>query len=325
MAIQIPSGTSQYDILSSGTTYILGATKTINVSGENGIFASDAIDDDLIVIKGTINQTGSGFAGIRTDGEDMSILIAAGGKIDAVTGIYSENFEPSNRLHIKNEGLLEGSLYAIQTFDSREVVVNHGTMRGRIDLGSGKDLLDNRGGIVDHKIEGGTGDDTLITDKASTKLKEDGGSAGYDTVISFVSYTLSENVERLILRGNNNLNGTGTLDGDDLFGNAGRNRLSGLDGVDRLEGGRGNDLLIGGDNADTFVFKTGFDHDTIQDFENGIDHVNLKQWNAIANFNDLKNNHLTVDGNDLVIRAGSDELVLLDTKKSELDSGDFSF
>lgn len=321
--VQIPSSTSQYDILNSATTYTLGPNNTINVTNENGIFVSDVVEESTVVVRGDIDQSGAGFAGIWTEGTDMTIRILAGGSVSGDTGIHSENFEPSSTLDIFNDGLIEGDAFAIETFDTRDTVVNTGTIQGRINLGSGRDLFDNRGGTVDRRIEGGTGNDTLITDKAGVKLREDGGSAGYDTVRTTVTYTLSENVERLILLGGRDINGTGTLDGDDLFGNSGRNRLNGLDGVDSLDGKRDNDVLTGGDNADTFIFKTGYDRDTIRDFENGVDEIDLKAWNAIASFADLRNNHLFVSGDDLIIRAGSDELVLLDTKKNELDNGDF--
>lgn len=325
MATSIPTGTAQYNIMESEMTYLLGASASLNVSGAYGIRAEEGLFDDTIIIKGSIVQTGAGFSAIRTDATDMTINIAAGGSISGAKGITSENPEPSSKLHINNDGVIDGGSYAIETQDTKEFVVNHGTIHGKIYLGSGKDTFDNRGGTVDHKIGGGAGDDTLIVDKASTKLLENGGSEGYDTVKSTVSYTLSENVERLILLGNGNTNGTGNSGQSDLYGNSGNNTLKGLAGVDILDGGRGNDRLVGGDNADTFVFKTGYGHDTIQDFENGTDHINLKNWDAIANFSDLKNNHLTVSGNDLIIHAGSDELVLLDTKKSELDNSDFSF
>jgi Ca2+-binding RTX toxin-like protein len=325
MAINIPTGTTEFGIEDSDQTYVLGKNSSRTVNDANGIFVGTSFSDNTIIIRGDITQTGVGFAGIWVDAEDTTINVEGGGSISGVTGILSENFEPSSRLDIRNDGLIEGEGFAIQTADSKEHVINHGTIHGKIDLGSGKDTFDNRGGTVDHKIGGGTGDDTLIVDRASTKLFENGGSAGYDTVKSTVSYTLSENVERLILLGNGNTNGTGNDDQSDLFGNSGNNKLMAKDGVDILDGGRGNDRLVGGDNADTFVFKTGYDHDTIADFENGIDHINLKNWNAISNFNDLKNNHLTVDGDNLIIHAGGDELVLLDTKKGELDNGDFTF
>jgi len=322
--VQIPSGNTEFDITNSNTTYILAPNATLTTTNANGIFAGSSFHDDTMIIKGDIIQSGNGFAAIWNEGADMRIEVLKGGLVSGTTGIYSDDFD-GDKLVILNDGRIEGDGEAIHTDGNKVVVINTGVIHGQVYLGSGADLFDNRGGTVDHKIAGGAGDDTLIVDKASTRLQENGGSEGFDTVRSTVTYTLSENVERLVLLGNGNTNGTGNNDQSDLYGNRGNNKLSALDGVDKLDGGRGNDRLDGGDNADTFIFKTGYDHDTIADFENGIDHINLKQWNAISNFTDLKANHLTVSGDDLIIHAGSDQLVLLDTSKSELDSGDFSF
>ena len=324
MATQIPTGNTEYDITNSNTTYVLAPNATRTTSNANGIFAGGSFHDDTIIVKGDIVQTGGSFAGIWNQSEDMRIEVVKGGLVSGDIGIYSEDFD-GNKLVILNDGKIEGDGEAIHTDGNKVVVVNTGVIHGAVYLGSGADLFDNRGGVVDHKIQGGAGDDTLIVDKAGTKLQENGGSEGYDTVRSTVSYTLSANVERLVLLGNGNTNGTGNNDQSDLYGNKGNNKLFALDGSDILAGGRGNDKLFGGDDADTFQFRTGDGHDTIADFENGIDHIGLKNWAAITNFNDLKTHHLTVSGNDLVIHAGSDELVLLDTKKGQLDAGDFSF
>lgn len=322
----IPSSSNQFDISQSNTTYTLAKSATLDPTGANGIFAADTVSDDTIIIKGHIEQSGAGFAAIWTDGIDMTIRIEQGGVVRGAAGIYSESFETSSRLRIVNDGLIDaGSGYAIQTQDSKEIVVNHGAIKGKIDLGSGNDVFDNRGGTLDHKVAGGTGDDLLIVDKAGVKLEENGGSAGYDTVQSTVSYTLSENVERLVLIGKANTDGTGNADQSDLYGNSGNNKLSALAGADILDGGRGNDRLTGGGDADTFVFKTGYDHDTITDFAPGSDTINLRKWNEVSSFNDLKQHHLSFSNGDAIISAGGDELVIRGLSKSELDFDDFQF
>lgn len=290
--------------------------------------ASGSAAVDAFGMNSEIHNNGriQGDYGINVTDANVTITNLVHGVIRGTTSaIFSESTEPSEKIRVVNNGLIDGGAngHAIETQDARETIVNHGEIKGKIYLGSGNDSFDNRGGTVDHRIEGGTGDDTLFVDRASTRLKEDGGSAGYDTVKSTVTYTLSENVERLVLLGNGNINGTGTDDGDDLFGNAGNNSLFGKGGVDTLFGAKGNDRLTGGANFDTFVFKTGSGHDTVTDFQNGIDKLKITDWDAITSFSDLKQHHLTVSGDDLIIHAGSDQLILLDTSKNELDNGDF--
>jgi Ca2+-binding RTX toxin-like protein len=327
MAINIPSSTTQFEIVESDETYTIDTNVTVDVDGNDAILASDTVTNDELFIKGKVLQSGDGFAAIRTDAVNMKIHIEKDGSVIGTNGIYSEGPEPGSLLEITVDGLLEATGadgYAIQTADSKEVVVNHGTITGKIHLGSGEDIFDNRGGTVSEGIEGGAGDDTLIVDSADTLLIENGGSEGYDTVQSTVSYTLSENVEQLILLGKKNLNGTGNDDQSDLVGNRGKNILSALDGNDILDGGRGADKLDGGDGADTFVFKTGHGKDTIMDFENGVDFIDVSEWQGIDDFSDIEALMSSSNG-DVVIKMGKDVLRIADTLESDIDQNDFIF
>jgi Ca2+-binding RTX toxin-like protein len=327
MAINIPSTTTQFEIVESDETYTIQTGVTVDVDGDDAIFASDGVTNDELIIQGKVLQSGDGFAAIHTDAVNMKIHIEDGGSVIGTNGIYSEGPEPGSVLEITVDGLLEATGadgYAIQTADSKEIVVNHGTITGKIHLGSGEDTFDNRGGQVTEGIEGGAGDDTLIVDSADTLLIENGGSEGYDTVQSTVSYTLSENVEQLILLGKKNLNGTGNDDQSDLFGNKGKNFLSALGGNDILDGKKGADKLEGGDGADTFVFKTGYGKDTVVDFENGVDQIDVSGWQAIEDFSDIES-HMSSSNGDVVIKIGKDVLRIADTSEGDIDQTDFLF
>ncbi|MEG3927831.1 calcium-binding protein [Microcoleus sp. D3_18a_C4] len=82
--------------------------------------------------------------------------------------------------------------------------------------------------------------------------------------------------------GSDNING---LDGDDaltglrsndiLVGGGGSDNLSGGKGFDTLNGGLGNDILVGGAGNDVFVLGAGLGVDTISDFTNSQDTVQL--------------------------------------------------
>jgi serralysin len=71
---------------------------------------------------------------------------------------------------------------------------------------------------------------------------------GTDAVFATVNYTLTANVETLVLQGSGNLTGTGNSDANKLYGNSGNNTL---------DGGAGADVLTGGAGNDTFVFHAG--------------------------------------------------------------------
>lgn len=320
MAINIASRTTKYEIEEDDETYVVKKSATIDVDGDDAIYASDGVSLIMLNILGDVTQTGDGFAAIHTDAVNMTIKIAKGATVSGDTGIFSEGSESSSRLEITVNGKLDaGSGYAIQTADSKEIIDNNGTILGKIHLGSGADIFDNRDGKTSRNVEGGAGDDTLIVDNAKNKLIENGGSEGYDTVKSEVSYTLSENVEKLVLLGGANLNGKGNDDQSDLYGNSGNNTLYGFDGGDILDGKKGNDTLFGGDGFDTFVFKTGYRHDTIMDYEPGTDTLDLRKWGAIKDMGDLKD-HASSHHGDLFITVGKDVLQINDTKLNELDS-----
>ncbi|MEP6516621.1 calcium-binding protein [Microcoleus vaginatus] len=82
--------------------------------------------------------------------------------------------------------------------------------------------------------------------------------------------------------GSDNING---LDGDDaligrqgndiLVGGGGSDNLSGGKGFDTLNGGLGNDNLVGGAGNDIFVLGAGLGVDTISDFANSQDTIQL--------------------------------------------------
>jgi len=146
----------------------------------------------------------------------------------------------------------------------------------------GNDTID--GGLGKDTMVGGSGNDTYTVDSAGDVIVELAGE-GTDLVNASVSYSLSANVEKLVLTGSAALDGTGNDLANALTGNAGDNALFGMMGNDTIIGGAGNDtvyggygadILTGGDGADWFVFnalETTATKDTIKDFAHGIDRL----------------------------------------------------
>ena len=114
---------------------------------------------------------------------------------------------------------------------------------------SGNELLDGGTGI--DNMRGSSGDDTYIVDNTSDVVYEESGK-GWDTVYASATYTLSGNVEDLILTGGAAINGSGNALGNILTGNDGNNTLSGLGGDDWLIGGTGADSMLGGSGNDLY-------------------------------------------------------------------------
>ncbi|MCA1654765.1 MAG: FG-GAP-like repeat-containing protein, partial [Sphingomonadales bacterium] len=135
---------------------------------------------------------------------------------------------------------------------------------------------------------------------------------GSDGVLSSVSFTLSANVESLLLTGSGNIDGTGNALANSITGNGGNNVLQGGAGDDRLSGGAGNDTLIGGAGADTLDGGTGDDiyfvdaSDTIIEqsglaFDGGTDTVNADFSYTLAD--GLEN--LTLTGTGAISGTGN--------------------
>ncbi|MBR1154060.1 calcium-binding protein [Bradyrhizobium sp. JYMT SZCCT0428] len=151
--------------------------------------------------------------------------------------------------------------------------------------GAGNDTLD--GGSSGDVMSGGLNDDTYIVENTGDQVIEYSGE-GRDTVYSRLpNYTLTSNVENLVLYSPIALNGEGnTLDNgivgnsldNVLSGHGGNDTLFGLEGHDTLNGGLGDDQLYGGIGNDTYIVRDSLD--AVHEYANeGIDTVN-----ATANY-----------------------------------------
>lgn len=157
-------------------------------------------------------------------------------------------------------------------------------MEGRL----GNDTLN--GGVGADLMLGGAGNDFYFVDNIGDSVVEL-ASEGTDTVSSSISYTLTDNVDNLILTGSAT-NGTGNaLDNvitgnalaNILSGGAGNDRLIGGDGVDSLIGGLGNDIFVAEINATKVASKGGMiSLDRVMDFAAG-DKIDLSGLDANTN------------------------------------------
>src|SRR5690606_12590334 len=122
--------------------------------------------------------------------------------------------------------------------------------------------------------------------------------------------------------GNDTLNGGAGH--DRLTGGGGHDRLTGGAGNDTLNGGAGNDRLTGNGGKDIFVFGKGGGNDTITDYADGIDRIDLRDFN-FNKFGQIKNK-ASMDHGDLVFNFGKDGTLLVDDfKKGDLHAADILF
>ncbi|MDD1417071.1 hypothetical protein MEN41_21430, partial [Dolichospermum sp. ST_con] len=164
--------------------------------------------------------------------------------------------------------------------------------------GAGNDFLNGGAGI--DSLVGGDGDDKYVIDSNDVVLELavatsgiQGATSGIDSVFSFVTYTVGDNVENLSLLGSSAINGTGNNTSNSISGNDANNTLTGAGGNDIIYGNAGNDILIGdagndsltgGLGSDRFQYTTGgtntfstsvFGTDIITDFVSGTDKINV--------------------------------------------------
>lgn len=156
-----------------------------------------------------------------------------------------------------------------------------------------------KGDRTTNEIQGGRGDDILRGKGGKDILI---GGAGKDTLIGGT--------------GKDDLNGGGGK--DTLRGGAGNDTLEGGGGRDVIRGDRGKDSLSGGGGRDTFVVRSKDGLDTITDFQDGRDRIQLKGKLKVDGLS------FTQRGDDVLIRADNRKLLLVqNTTLSDFSDADF--
>jgi beta-glucanase (GH16 family) len=159
-------------------------------------------------------------------------------------------------------------------------------------------------------MSAGWGDDIYYLYSARNSAFERAGE-GVDTINTWMSYTLPENFENLIVTG----------DGRYAFGNSGDNIITGGSGRQTLDGGAGDDVLKGGSGADIFIVSEGNGSDLFLDF-GAQDQVRLEGYGFIS-FDAVRSN-MTQTGADTRLDLGDGEiLVFADTSIDEFDAAQF--
>lgn len=205
----------------------------------------------------------------------------------------------------------------IQEFDNFENVVGtdfNDVIFGNNEInvlegGDGNDLIHSFGGP--DILDGGDGIDTALFSAApvgvTVDLDDDGNAVSSfgDTLIAF-----------------ENINGS-VAGNDDISGNASANTLNGQGGNDRLAGEEGDDTLIGGAGEDVFVFALAGDDDTVNDFEDGLDRLDVTGLGPDFDV-DAAIAGAVQDGDDtLITLSANDSVRLVDFEVGNLNDEDF--
>lgn len=275
--------------------------------------------------------------GIDIQASDAGVIVDITGVVRADRGVTSRNdgdrIINSGRIEATEEGIdlfgdetqflnkAGGVVTAPASFgdDGAQFFTNRGEFNGDIFLGDDGDFFDGRKGDLHGRVFGEDGNDIYVVDDKATDIRENFEEGALDTVNSNVSYVLGDNIERLFLFGEKNINATGNGDNNQLGGNDGDNRLNGKGGLDFLEGGEG---------SDTFVFQGLGGADTVLDFENNKDRLDLSAVSGIESFNDIKA-FISQDGDDTLIDldtfSSGLSIIVATIRTGKIDATDFQF
>jgi len=172
----------------------------------------------------------------------------------------------------------------------------------------GADTISGGGGA--DTLDGGGGGDLIAGNDGKDVIS---GGGGKDTI--------EGNGGRDIISGGG---GKGDLDGgggrDMVSGNGGRNTVKGGGGNDTLVGGKGNDVLTGGGGRDTFQFTRGDGRDTITDFDQLCDKIEI--IDGADSFDDLM---ITQAGDDVRIKFANVVITVENDQAENFTAADFIF
>ncbi|MFM9842108.1 MAG: hypothetical protein ACKVOI_03970 [Dongiaceae bacterium] len=260
---------------------ITGNTNDNNLSGLGGIDTIDGGDGNDTLSGGGDNDTLSGGIGADSLDGGTGVDTLAGGAGADIYGVddaadkivetgtdidevkASISYSIAGFTNVEDLTLLAGAVNGTGNALANKITGNAadnslfgGGANDSLIGNDGNDTLAGESG--DDTMVGGIGNDRYVVDATGDVITE-GGGAGTDTVETSANYTLSGNIENLVLAGTADLIGKGSVDANSILGNSGDNSLSGEGGNDTLDGGSGNDTLAGGAGANALIGGLGND------------------------------------------------------------------
>ncbi|WP_192357609.1 beta strand repeat-containing protein [Mesorhizobium mediterraneum] len=265
------AGSGGTDTVRSSVTFslanasrVLGAVENLTLTGTASINATgNTLANDLV---------GNSGANVLDGGSGADLMRGGGGNdtyiVDDANDTVDEAAAGSDGADIVRSSVtfsLAASLGDVENLTLTGSASVDATGNGLSNVLVGNkagNVLD--GGAGDDTMLGGGGNDTYVVDSAGDIIDES-GSKGIDTVLSSVSFSLSNSaqaigtIENLTLTGSGNTSAIGNSASNALTGNTGDNLLDGGGGNDTLDGGAGNDTMLGGAGNDTYIVDSAND------------------------------------------------------------------
>ncbi|MEX0311276.1 MAG: calcium-binding protein [Tateyamaria sp.] len=187
----------------------------------------------------------------------------------------------------------------------------------RVDLLGGNDTYVALGGS--DVVVGGDGNDSIDGVCGNDTIDGDDGN---DTLIGGNGRDVLNggNDDDLLDGGNQEDALIGGMGNDTLIGDKGEDTIAGGDGDDDIDGGQDNDEMSGGAGSDTYRFRNGHGQDTITDFTQGEDVIDL----TVLNISELSQLGIQDLGSGVRINTGNGNYIeLTGLSASDLTTDDF--
>ena len=282
---------------------------TLDVTPVND--APVAVDDVGVVGEGESRVFDLVANDTDVDGNGLTL---SGFSVETVDGIALSKEVVASAFSIVDGKLsfAPGSLFAgLHDGQSATLVLSYGVSDGSLSDTGHFTLTVNGEGKLQTVIVGTEGSNILIGTDGDDAISAYGGN----------DYVFGRDGADVIDGGDGNDYLFGGNGNDVINGGKGNDTLFGDAGDDVLIGDAGNDRLIGGAGNDTFVFRSGFGHDTVMDFSDG-DIIDLSTAD-FANFADIAQHLTDTDlGATLTLHDGS-TLTLSGHTVATLNAGDF--
>lgn len=292
----------------------------------------------ILIGVGAIDATGNNVNNILT-GNNANNIINGGLGADTMTGksgndtYYVDNIG-DQIIELENEGTdsvrssisytlsahvenltLTGLYFINGTGNDLNNVISGNSGNNVLTGAAGDDIL--RGYEGADTLLGGSGNDVYYVENVGDTIIE-ALNDGIDTVNSYISYTLTANVENLTLIGAGPLNLTGNSLANILTGYSGNNVIDGGAGADTMYGGSGDDIFIVDDAGDSAIEYNGSVNgiDTVQSsitftLASHLENLYLTGAGTINGTGNTLNNVLSgnIGNNALMGGAGNDTLI----------------
>jgi Ca2+-binding RTX toxin-like protein len=296
------------DTVQSSIAYTLGDhLENLTLTGAAAINGTGTTTNNTLT-GNSGNNTLDGKAGADTmiggDGNDIYVVDNTGDKVTELVNQGSDTVQSSITYTLGDhlETLTLTGTAVNGTGNDLVNTINGNSTNNRLDGGEGAD-----------NMVGGAGDDTYVVDNTLDVVTE-AASAGNDTIEASVTYTLSANVEKLILKeGSGNINGAGNGLANTLTGNSGNNRFDGGVGNDTMIGGAGDDTYVVDIASDVITENAGEGTDTVESSASYTLTTNLENL-TLTGSGDIKgtgntgnNSILGNSGNNVLVGSAGDD------------------